>query len=284
MSAGQKLAVAGIVGIALCLTCGVNHAAEVAPPMIFVEDFESGAMDLESQFIQSGNSPTISQEQVRSGQYAMKSYLNRNTSTTKFRTEVVPRMPDTRVGDEVWYGFSIFLPSSYSTSQTWEVVAQWHDTPNDWDNLARQNPPLQMGITRNTGIWKITDLWDADVVQPGNVFDIDGVKAWELGPYDKNRWTDWVFHIKWSFRADGILQVWKNGVLVVDYQGPNTYNDIVGPYFKMGLYKGWKDDAVDNVSERTLYHDELRIAGADGTYADVAPEGVHNPAWTLIAE
>ena len=57
--------------------------------------------------------------------------------------------------------------------------------------------------------------------------------------------------------------------------GGNTYNDIKGPWFKMGIYKSlWnarKFDLDSPITERTLYHDELRVArGSDG-YNLVAP-------------
>jgi hypothetical protein len=60
---------------------------------------------------------------------------------------------------------------------------------------------------------------------------------------------------------------------------PIGYNDQTGPFFKMGLYKGqWEKEPADGstldaVSYRVIYHDEFRMAGANGSYADVAPGG-----------
>jgi hypothetical protein len=80
-------------------------------------------------------------------------------------------------------------------------------------------------------------------------------------------------HVRWSYEAAGVLQIWKNGRKVIDQTGPNTFNDAKGPYFKMGLYKGWADPAQqsDAVDKRVLYHDQFRMGGADATYDDVAP-------------
>jgi hypothetical protein len=56
---------------------------------------------------------------------------------------------------------------------------------------------------------------------------------------------------------------------VVDHRGPNSYNDEVVPYFKVGLYKRkW-----NMVSKRVLYADEVRIGNGNATYSDVAPSG-----------
>ena len=258
----------------------VSTGTDLKAPLIFVEDFESGKIDFGSAFTQSGNAPTITSEVARAGKFAMKSYLNRAESPVSKRTEVSVKAPLTHIGDELWYGFSIFLPKSFVPGSVWEIVAQWHNTPNDWNDLfARQNPPLTLSTRKSDvppGHWLVNAVWDADPVAPNGSFKIDGSKTWDLGAWATNEWTDWVFHIKWSYSADGILQVWKNGEMVIDYAGPNTYNDKIGPYFKMGIYKGWKDRVTpyDNVSERVVYHDELRIAeGQAAKYSDVAPPG-----------
>ena len=63
----------------------------------------------------------------------------------------------------------------------------------------------------------------------------------------------YLVHVKWSNQNDGILEIWKDGEKVVDQKGPNTFNDAKGPYFRMGIYKGWKDpdrasDAISNTT------------------------------------
>ena len=79
-------------------------------------------------------------------------------------------------------------------------------------------------------------------------------------------------HVLWSYGEDGVLQIWKDGELLVDRDGPNAFNDAEGPYFKMGIYKGWSNpDTVGDVDSRLLYHDELRIGGPEAVYCDVAP-------------
>ena len=63
------------------------------------------------------------------------------------------------------------------------------------------------------------------------------------------------------------------GEKVIDRTGPNAFNDEIGPFFKMGLYKGWGDPKkpCDAVDKRVVYHDEFRMGGADASYEDVAP-------------
>lgn len=78
-----------------------------------------------------------------------------------------------------------------------------------------------------------------------------------------------VYHIKFSHKSDGKLEVWKNGIKVINYKGPNSYNDKYFPYFKAGIYKRkWY-----KISKRVVYLDEVRVGNKKATYKDVAPSG-----------
>jgi len=288
---GKKVAVGVAVYFGLQIVClGLAIAAGAGAPMVFQDDFESGKVDYESKYSQSGNAPAISTERARSGRYSMKSYLNRANSSVSKRTEVSVKAPLTHIGSELWYGFSIFLPKSFVPGNVWEILAQWHGTPNYGnESLGRLNPPLSLATWKSDvprGHWSLFCLWDADPLTSPGDYQIDGSKLWDLGPWATDEWTDWVFHIKWSYSSDGILQVWKNGINVIDYRGPNTYNDNTGPYLKMGVYKGWGDRnaPIDIVTERTLWHDEIRIAGAAGSYDMVAPPGPRTGATGTVVD
>jgi hypothetical protein len=246
-----------------------------AADLILEDTFEQGSIDIgpDEPYNQSGNAPVISTDVARAGRFSMKSVLKKDAvwPEINYRTELSVKRPEaTYIGDELWYGFSIYLPEDFQFSDVWEIWAQWHDVPIDWEELRRKNPPLALSV--KGGRYELYNIWDADRVEPVNQFEIDGGNWYDLGVPKIGEWTDWVFHIKWSYESDGILEVWQDGKLVVKKYGPNTYNDLRGPYFKLGIYKGWRDQSVaDAVSERVVYHDELRIGGADASYADVAP-------------
>ena len=233
----------------------------------FTGDFESG--DLKGWTV-SGNAPGITGKPVRAGKYAMKTSLDRHKDKVAYRTEVSG--PPSDVGKEYWYGFSIFLPNDYAVDNIWEIVAQWHGVP-DFDKGEDWRNPV-MALSTNGGKWGLVTRWDAKVnTFEGGKRKYGGTKTYDLGKYRKDAWTDWVVHVKWSYGSDGLLEVWRDGKKVVTQKGPNAFNDKKGPYFKMGLYKGWKDPkrGSDAVSSRLLYHDEFRMAGAGGRYEDVAP-------------
>jgi hypothetical protein len=183
-------------------------------------------------------------------------------------------------GDEVWYGFSIYIPSDWvNDSQDQEVLQQIHNTPEnkagtsspDWS--VERSPFLALiGENGNFRWWVLTN--------PGKY----GTSAWVqypkqdyvyTGTITKGAWTDWVIHAKWSYQSDGRLEIWRDGVKVVDRTGPNSYNETNPGYFKMGIYKwSWGNTSV---TERVVGYDNLRIAGADANYWNVVPRSETAP-------
>jgi len=276
--------------LALCPLSALGVEPYAPPPNVSYEyyaDFENPddrplpKAENPSTFYCSGNCPTVVEGPVRAGRTAMKTYLNPNTSSVTYRTEAVTTGGDKRkalFGTDYWYGFSVFLPTSYIKDSVWEIVAQWHGKPDvDLGEFTR-NPVLDLQTT--SGNWTFTSRWDANRLTQGVKGSpvYGGVNHYKLGPYETGKWTDWVVHVNWSHEGDGILRVWKNGQLVIDEWGPNAYNDAEGPIFVMGLYKGWKNGVQDIATSRTLFHDELRISkGASAKYEHVDPSAFYNP-------
>lgn len=170
---------------------------------------------------------------------------------------------------ERWYGFSNYLPGDFVTDQLAEKIAQWHEVP-DWDLGENwRSPPISFGI--ENGRYYVQVLWAAAAVNT-NVSK-DGEKKVDLGPVDKMKWNDWVFHIKFSYKSDGVLEIWKNKVKVFSLYGPNSFNDKYYPYFKIGIYKwgwnGWANYSPE--SKRVLYYDEVRIGNRNSNLNEVSP-------------
>jgi len=244
--------------------------AQGAERSTLVRNFESGTLD--GWIKVHDNLPTITTEHPRAGKYAMKSVLTANAPTTRTRARNEMRADKSfaNIGEEYWYGFSVFLPDGYVSDSVWEIVAQWHVEPDDRvENDAKRQPALSLHTVK--GNWTFASKSDARPQTP----DRKSVQSHptKIGPYETNKWTDWVVNVKWSYKEDGFIRAWKDGVEVMNVTGPNCYNDRKGPYFKMGIYKGWGNMRPDKVTTRTVYHDEFRMAGPEGSYEAVAPGG-----------
>lgn len=248
-----------IAAVGLFLTTQLGFAAQVE----LENNFES-----KLKMNCSGNCPTVSKKHAREGSSSMRSFIDRKKSKNSYRAEaVIPGNAKKMEFDEdYWYGFSVYLPQDWEVSGRNEVIAQFHSTLDPGDKA--NGPP--MSIRAGTGNWEIVNRAEGDKRAGGKVWTLNSV--WE----DVGKWTDWVIHYKPSYGNKGVLRIWKDGSLVVQRYGKNTYQDRVGPYFKMGLYMNWKKrNCCDpGVRAKTVYHDALRIAsGPRAGYFDVAPRG-----------
>jgi len=250
---------------------------ESAPPLnrntanlIYTETFENPNLDL---------NPDLSDfylEEAANHSFKLDENIKRNGSTAgRFeinksdpeiwggnRTEMSQAQSTTQ--EEGWYGFSQYFPGTYISDSTGEVIGQWHDK-EDVGETASRSPSNTLLTADNRIKWMAR--WDADKIMDSGFSD--GLVYIDLGPIPKNKWIDWVIHIKFSHTNTGIVEVWKDGVKVIDrINMPNAYNDDNYPYFKFGVYK-WKWGTA--ASQRIIYYDEVRIGNSNSSYDEVKP-------------
>ena len=181
------------------------------------------------------------------------------------RSEVkIPRLSGISggIGDERWFGFSVKPPADWPVVQDhYSVVHQWHAYPDDGEPW--RPPPLQINI--HGAAWRVIARSDGNRLTNGT---IQQERVWEA-PIDFGEWSDWVVHVKWEYDGTGLLEVWHNGVKVVERRGPIGFNDASPVYFKTGLYiSRWINGATGS---RTIIFDDLKVAGPGGSYDAVAP-------------
>ena len=247
----------GMTLIAAALSPGTIFSSEEGR-LIIEEGFESGALP----FKPSGNAPEVVQTtDARAGKYVMQSELSRASSVSK-RTEasVSDKIVNFDVGKEYWVGISIRLGESFRDSAVFNdqgMLLQWHY--RDWLHPeVRDAQPLLLRFR------------DGEVHVHNEVLR----KYMASVPPAYGEWVDWVIHVKFADK-DGIIQVWRNRKQIVDWCGDNHQTEKhEGAYLKFGLYSSQYEKSPPKTDfRRTVYHDELRVAGADGSYDLVAPRG-----------
>lgn len=178
-----------------------------------------------------------------------------------------------------WYGVRIFVPADWvfgsaNTTDNSDIVTQWHHISSLPASATGKYPSLSVSIQGTT--WAIN-----------NNFGVEGQATRDnfvaTGRVEAGQWTAWVFHIKWSAESDGVLQIWKDGVLAVDKHGPTTYKPghLRTPYWKIGIYHpNWRtrneakfNSPKSTVKERVIYIDDVKMGDEHATYEDVAPPG-----------
>ncbi|NJL83750.1 MAG: hypothetical protein HC890_13935 [Chloroflexaceae bacterium] len=238
--------------------------------VFLTNDFENGSLG--SWRLESPKSSAIqvSSAESRGGNKSLQFTLNQSDPIVNNGKRAEIKQPYTAPGTEQWYGFSLFLPDNFVSDREREIVAQWHSKA---DTALGEGLPGAPPLALHTinGEWQLLRRWDSKPITEKH--KPEGSQNIDLGQYQTGEWTDWVFHVKWSHKSDGLVEVWKDGKLVVRETGPNTYNDQIGPNFKLGIYKpGWRDRAENSsVRQRTLFVDEVRLADQDATFADVDP-------------
>lgn len=195
-------------------------------------------------------------EPVRAGSHSVRFQLREDDPLFRGGARAELSSEQTRTG-EAWYGFSTYLADGWAPDPAGDIVTQWHHQGENW------SPPLS--INTKDGQWEISRNF------PGEFNDTP------IGAYKTGVWTDWVVHVVWSDGPDGRLQIWKDGRPVpgfADFRGRTNHDDD-GTYMKIGVYK-WPWASAEGreqstTTSRVLFHDELRVRGAEGSYAAVDP-------------
>jgi len=150
-----------------------------------------------------------------------------------FRSEVNTRefVP---MGSERWYSFSLLLPPDFPMEKNRLVLAQWHGADKKY--LAEPSRSPSLAFRYSGGRFFITIRHSEErIVRDPQV--VSSQKLFETPEFPLGVWHDFVVQAKWSYQADGFVNVWWNDHQIVYYHGPVGYNDDLGPYFKFGLYR-----------------------------------------------
>ena len=105
-----------------------------------------------------------------------------------FRSEVNTRQ-FVPMGSERWYSVSLLLPPDFPIEKNRLVLAQWHGAER---------------IVRDPQA-------------------ISSQKLFETPEFPLGVWHDFLVQAKWSYQADGFVNVWWNGRQIVCYHGPVGY-------------------------------------------------------------
>lgn len=222
--------------------------------MSFADGFESGDLskweDGEVELC-CDHSGTIVSQGAREGTKALKFSLRGDDPRVAGSKRAELRLKAVDLGQERWYAFSLFVPDEWQTTPELVTVAQWHAVDDRIFGEGGRAPPLRLILNGET--WAIASHWD-DRLLSGVPFrkaaPRDGASLW-TGPLKRGVWTDWVFRVRWSYGDEGLIEVWKDGMPIVQRDGPNTYNDLLGPFFKVGIYiPQWKAETAASVTSR----------------------------------
>lgn len=170
----------------------------------------------------------------------------------------------TATGKDRWYSFAVFFPSDYTSDSGNESITQWHSRPDlgeEW-----RSSSIAMFIHKD----RFNFYVDYNAEPISNLMTTPNRKDFDLGAVPKGVWVEFVFHIIHSHESDGLVEVWKDGVKVVENRGGNRWNDQQLPFWKFGIYKWlWNNNGTTDTNKRVLYYDNIRVGNEKATFADL---------------
>ena len=207
------------------------------------------------------HSMQVVSEPVRSGRHAARFELVRGEPNVRGNQRAEVRLPAAQMGGEYRYAISIFLPPDWVGDPLPVNLVQWHSVSDKLLLEGGPSMPLRLAVVGDQ--WIIDNFWDAKRVTKFAYLPEhpQGNRLLWSGPLDRGRWVDWEFTVRWQWAGDGRVQVRKNGQLIVQAGGPNTYRDFVAPYMKFGVYvPAWShDDMASPVRRRVAFFDDVRV-------------------------
>jgi endoglucanase len=171
-------------------------------------------------------------------------------------------------GWEAWWSHSALFPDDYVVPPNGGggVIMNFHDTSNSGTpNFSVEAMPHPVGL-RLTGYG-------------GNSIGAGKYQV-TLGPVVKNAWYDFVYHVRWSSRSDGFMNVWVNGVQKIAHKGPTLYKR-QGCYLKLANLHSPFGLPSSVIHDRVMRGTTREAVWPSATVANPAPALAGNPLQTL---
>jgi hypothetical protein len=208
-------------------------AGTSASGIVWRGDFEPGNISQWTRAQQvSADRLQIVTSPVRQGRYALKATVRQgddpiNSSGNRNELVYMSREP---VGSEFYYRWGTRFAADFPSARTWQLFTQWHHEGSGG------SPPVEFYV------------YGEEIRL--NIGGSPGTIVWRT-PLVRDRWNDFVFHVKWS--ADpkvGFVELYYQGQLVLPRRHIATMFPGQLNYLKVGLYR---NETVQPTG--VVYHD-----------------------------
>ncbi|WP_261836558.1 polysaccharide lyase [Vibrio ishigakensis] len=133
------------------------------------------------------------------------------------------------------YSFKVLITDEWQTADVRALIAQWHGTPDRHLGEISRSPNL--GIELRNDRFLIRGQTSSEPINQHNKIGMHRETFFLSEPIKRNHWYHFDIDVTWSHTNRGSLKLKLDGDTVIGHQGPTSYYDCVGPYFKMGIYR-----------------------------------------------
>ncbi|MBD8487908.1 heparin lyase I family protein [Echinicola sp. CAU 1574] len=206
----------------------------------------------------------VSEDFARNGSTSGRFHLQKGLlyEGSKHRTELLSStgMEENIEDMKKWMSFSIYFPEDYyidESHQIAEVIYQLHAGHG-------QSPPISVRTEYDHFYLQVCFGMFNEEIEEDAEFRDEIRRQFDFGKISPGHWHDFVFYFELDQGDQGVVKLWFNRELVVDYYGGTMYtNDLQYTLtWKVGLYCAqWGHEPDETVpEERVLYYDDIRIA------------------------
>jgi len=128
----------------------------------------------------------------------------------------------TNVGDDTYYGFSLYVPSSNighwdgAWAIFWDLISLGWGDPIEFNVLSNGHGGSSLSNPILNAQWRVNEDGSFRNVYPMQYEWLDTTLSYDT-------WIDLVLHINWQTSATGVVEIWKNGTKVFSVSGIRTY-------------------------------------------------------------
>jgi hypothetical protein len=134
-------------------------------------------------------------------------------------------------GTDIWLSMAMRIPNGSGLPSVWMVIGQFHSTnsPDPGDLTGGLSPPWAQQL-RPDGDLEVVTRANASSPVLSNPGSVQRYRT----AFPRDQWVRLVHRLQFARTGNGYMQMWKNGVEVVNTAIPMGYNQTNGPYFKFG--------------------------------------------------
>lgn len=258
-----------IVVAAAVLVLGASFSSAAFASATCVGDFERGDFSEWDAVHALPGDVAVVDRPVRNGRYAGRFQVTETSvpfpNLQSNRADVMERTYEA-AGQESWWAWSTYFDRDFmpNVGSSWNAFTVWHHE----QSLYVQ--PISFEVDASVSPWKLKlHAWGG----PPSMSPIYQ-RNWHLANFEREKWYDFVFHVKWGDTPDtGFVELWLNGEVVVPLTPAATLYSGDGVYVKQGFYRN------KSAYTAVVYHDGLRRGSsfADLQGPCVAPAGDVSP-------
>ena len=267
-------------------TINVGRGSSPIGVPLFSDDFENG--DASNSVFTWSNINKISTDRAYLGSQSLKFSYGPDELGEDSTAE--QRFSLDRKYTEIWVRYKMWVPENYThrddggPTNNKGLLMLWGDSYSGYSPTCSLHfGPRANGDSYIYMGWRVNSSTVRNFYNPDNVTDFDSSGRVDgIVSADRGTWVDWAIHMKVStnyiapqgewdpVNDNGIIQVWKNGSLIIDLQNAHNYysGDAgdpggVGDGWNYGYLLGWANSGFTDLTN--FYIDDFLFADtADG--------------------